>query len=265
MNRFLAFLIISLALVACRSTRKLPEGSPAPIKLRALLTAVEERENSFDNLRLRYHGSYDDGSSSQDFKLEVRIAHDSLIWVDLADPLLGIKVARAIITPDSVAFVNRLQREYLRGNVSKLQQKFKIDLGFQELQALLSANTIFETESDFELYYRPGAYVLSDFNLDEQDDPAQYSGRSRFRQIYLDPQNLKPSQQMQNEPTLGKRYQLSYKHFDQQEGLLYPETIILDFLNQSSGKLELELRSLSANDSNLNYPFNIPSGYAEMR
>ena len=170
-----------------------------------------------------------------------------------------------MIYPDSVAFINRLDREYMRGNIEDLQKEFKIDFGFAELQALLSAQLLFDPSQGFDLYYRPGAYVLSNFNLDEQDDPAQYSGKSVFQQAFLNPQSLAVEQQIQNEPVHGKQYQLTYRDYQEQAGILYPNEILLQFLNQSSGQLKLELRSLNRNDSSLNFPFNIPSGYAKMR
>jgi len=252
-------------LAACKTTTKLPEGAPPAVKEKELKADVAVRQNDFTKMRARFAGSFESEGESQDFRLEVRLYRDSLLWVDLADPFLGIKVARAVIYPDSVAVINRLDREYLTGTISDLQREFKIDLGFDELQALFSANAIFGLTKDFELYYRPGAYVLSDFNLDEQDDPASYSGKSQFRQVFLYPDILKPSEQLLNEPTAGKRYRVAFKDFSERSAVQYPEQILLEFLNQSSGSLKLELKSFSVEEENLNYPFNIPSSYELMR
>lgn len=256
---------ILLIAMACKTTKKLPEGAPAAVKEKELKSAMAEAENDFTRMRARFSGSYESKGEKQDFRLEVRLYRDSLLWVDLADPFLGIKVARAVIYPDSVAVVNRLDQTYLTGQVSDFQQEFNIDLGFEALQAVFSANVIFNINREFSLYYRPGAYVLSDFNLDEQDDPASYSGKSQFRQLYLNPENLKASQQLLNEPTAGKRYRVAFTDFRQQSGALYPQEILLEFLNQTSGSLKLELKSFSVEDDKLNYPFNIPSSYELMR
>ena len=42
-------------------------------------------------------------------RADIRTYSDSLFWVDLSDPVLGIKVARALITKDTALAYSRLQ------------------------------------------------------------------------------------------------------------------------------------------------------------
>lgn len=226
-------------------------------------------ENTYNTLHVLGMGSYDDGSSSQSFRLEIRILHDSIIWLDVADPILGIKVARAIVYQDSVAFVNRLEKEYFTGNVAELQKRFKLDFGFETLQGILSANNLFPiNEKDFELYYRPGAYLLSDFNPDPKDGEdtmGQYLGRSTFRQVYVDPASYKPASQMLQEPSMGKSYTLENKEIKAANGIHFPETISLTYTQNETTLVRIVVKKVGTNEDGLSFPFNIPSSYAKMR
>jgi len=270
LNKLLNIGLAALLLVSCKSIKDLPEGAPDIIKRKELSEQVIAAENRFNTLRVVGTGHYDDGKSSQSFRLEIRVLHDSLIWLDVADPLLGIKVARAMVYKDSVAFINRLEKKFFTGKVEDLQKRFKLDFGFNTLQSILSANQLFPvSEQQFELYYRPGAYLLSDFNPDpkgEEEGMEKYFGKEKFRQVYIDPENYKPAVQVQREPAFGKSYTVENKDVSTYEdSLKYPGTIELTYTLNETTKVRIEPRKVSADEDGLNFPFNIPSSYARMR
>ena len=53
------------------------------------------------------------GKERYDVTANVRIVHDEAIWISVT-ALMGIEVARVLITPDSVKIINRLQAEYIK-------------------------------------------------------------------------------------------------------------------------------------------------------
>ncbi len=269
LNKLPIFFGILLLAVACKSTKNLPEGSPVAIKQKPLVERMLAAENSFQSIRVSGNATYTKGSSSQSFKLEVRILTDSLVWVDIADPFLGIKVARAVVYKDSVAFVNRLQKEYFIGRVADLQNKLELNFGFEQIQAILSANLLFELDKDFGMYYKPGAYLLSDFDPNPKNDQPVTGNlsKTKFRQIYVEPASYKPQMQVQQEAALGKNSTITFKDIKKWEtGTLYPQTLKIERLeNGEELQLTFDVKRVEQNDPQLNYPFNIPSDYAQMR
>ena len=247
----------------------MPEGAPAAIKLKQLNEQINAAENQFNTLHIVGTGNYSNDKDGQSFRLEIRILYDSLIWVDIADPLIGIKVARAIIYKDSVAFMNRLEKEYFTGNVGALQQRFKLDFGFETLQSILGGNTLFVLDDkEFELFYKPGAYLLSDFNPDpkgEQEGMEKYFGKEKFRQAYIDPTTFKPALQVQTEPAFGKSYTVENKDIKAIGSVKYPETIALSYTQNETTNVRIDVKKVGVDESGLNFPFNIPSSYAKMR
>ena len=62
---------------------------------------------------------------------------DSLIYLNLHKS--GIELARLVLTPDSLIYVNKLNKEYYRGDYGFLNAVFGLPLDFQMIQALLNA------------------------------------------------------------------------------------------------------------------------------
>ena len=226
---------------------------------------MEKAQNEFETLRLVGSAKYRKGSTSQSFKLEIRIDHDRLVWVDIADPILGIKIARAVVYPDSVAFVNRIDKQYLTGKTKDLQKQIGISFGFEELQSILSANLLFKLSKEFELYYKEGSYLLSDFDPKPITDPAKANrnlSQTVFKQIWVEPTSAKPMLQTLKEPALGKNYSVAYQNITSENDLIFPKTFEIEYLDGGENlTFTYDIKRLEKNNSSLNFPFNIPSDY----
>lgn len=72
---------------------------------------------------------------------------DSLIYFNLHKS--GIELMRVVLTPDSVILVNKLQKEYYRGNYQLFKAIFNIPLTFTMIQAILNGTDFTECEGRF--------------------------------------------------------------------------------------------------------------------
>ena len=61
------------------------------------------------------------------FQAHIKICKDSLIWISIS-PALGIEVARVLIEPDTVRFINRIEGTYFTGDFGFLS-KFTLQCG----------------------------------------------------------------------------------------------------------------------------------------
>lgn len=265
LSKAILILVLPLLLVACKARKALPEGAPASIKEKELLRQVADAQNDFENLRLKASGTLSAEGNNQSFRVEVRIQKDSLIWVELADPVLGLKLARALITKDSIFMINRIDREYFKGDISELQSQFGVNYGFEELQRALSGDLVFQIDRNFDLYYVPGAYLLSNINpVQLQELMADQKG-STVLQAYIDTKNFKPARQVQYDPLSEVTYTLFYHGFKEVGKGKYPDIIELEYGEKTENNLRLAVKRFDHNDPELRFPFNIPSQYAEMR
>ena len=70
------------------------------------------------------------------FQAHIKICKDSLIWISIS-PALGIELARVLIEPDTVRFINRIDGTYFIGDFSLLSNLLQADLSFELVQAVL--------------------------------------------------------------------------------------------------------------------------------
>lgn len=83
---------------------------------------------------------------------------DSIIYLNLNRS--GIELARVVLTPDSVIYVNKLEHEYYAGDYTFLRRVFGFPLDFNMTQSLLNGvdfkdfnDSLHRVEEDGKLYY----------------------------------------------------------------------------------------------------------------
>ncbi len=76
--------------------------------------------------------------NTQTVDIKLRMRRDSSIWLSLS--MIGIEGGRALITPDSIKMINRLDGTYLAEPFSYFQKKYNVPLSFISLQEMLIGN-----------------------------------------------------------------------------------------------------------------------------
>jgi hypothetical protein len=117
MNKIISFLAFFVIAVSCKGPKLVP-GVPTLKNPKDLAAEVAKNSNKAEFVRINATGQYEMDGDKQRFKADIRIIRDSVIWIELADPLLGIKAGRAIMMRDSIAFVNKIEGTYMAGSVN---------------------------------------------------------------------------------------------------------------------------------------------------
>ncbi len=266
LSRWYLYGFLSIVLISCKAKKSLPEGAPVVIKQKELLQKIEQAGANFKNIRARATGNLTTDGQTQNFRLEYRILKDSIIWVELADPVLGLKLARGLITRDSLFMINRIDREYYKGDIGDLQENFGVNYGFKELQNALSGNLVEPTDRSYKLYYVPGSYLLSTADPQRLEKDVEHTDTTIIRQLFIDPVEYKAKKQIQFDPVRSEEYQLVYQSFENTPGgMIYPQIIELIYGAAGENKLRIAVKKIDQDQAQLRYPFNIPKGYVEMR
>ena len=158
--------ILMIALWGCKGPKLVPTNGELPaMSEKQVIEQLNARPEDERFFRMTAVANYSDSETSQNFRVDARIIRDSIVWLDAMDPILGLKVARLVVFPDSVIFINRMERTYLAGNIPDLQKKFGIPLDFDILQGALMAqpfrridskNGVDVTATDYyHISYRP--------------------------------------------------------------------------------------------------------------
>jgi len=105
----------------------------------ALIRAWQPRWNAqlaYATFSGRAKVNYEGGGESQEFTVNIRMEKDKRIWVSITG-LLGIEGARALITPDTIIAINRLQKEVRILPFTEVDKLLPVKADFATLQALI--------------------------------------------------------------------------------------------------------------------------------
>lgn len=143
-SRISCFLIILVLASSCKTRKKI--SIPTGTTPTALSAADASAIKSFELSNLDFHSfsgkaktKIEMGDNSQDVSLNLRIERDKAIWVSVT-ALLGVEVARILITPDSIKVLNKFQGEYLAKPFNYIHHYTNKGVTFGMLQDLLMAN-----------------------------------------------------------------------------------------------------------------------------
>ncbi len=139
----IAFCVLLLASCA------VPKGEQVVRKRKRLKTMSDAKiykqtvDNylEFNNLNLKKVTiNYEEGDKKRSFRGSfrgsLRILKDSIIWLSISK--MGIEGMRVKLTPDSVAFIDRLHRQYMTTSYDYLNEKFNIELDYFLIQSFLT-------------------------------------------------------------------------------------------------------------------------------
>ena len=141
-NTFHLFLLLSLLLAtACNPARRAKDGKLKPKSEKYLMKRLLANQVNAEWIGTKAKVSYRDEYTKQSFTAYVRMEKDKAIWMSFKK--FGFEAARALITPDSIFVLNRLNNEYLAKPFSYAQREFRLPVGYDGLQAMLLGNPVF--------------------------------------------------------------------------------------------------------------------------
>ncbi len=242
----LLLLVLLATAAGCRS-RRLPaptETVPQKVRQQSLAAWADSAFNRWSTLAFKGQFTYRDTRLDQKASYRLHLERGRRIWLSVS--LLGVEGMRALITPDSVWIVNRLERSVYRARYDTLATwlGYAPPLGdFQRLLlGLLPAEVAcYDSSAGRRLRCQAGPRLLLDLLL--QSGTLPYVEEATLSQ---------PSQSMR----------LQHADFRlQTRGLMVPLRSRLTTEGEQSFTLQLEHRSVEVDPSDINFSFRIPEGY----
>lgn len=139
MKKIILFCFL-LSAIACTGGKKTVQNKSTLKKRSPAELFTELRKNNVEYKWYSAKGrlAINVDGTTQTVDLKLRMRQDSTIW--LAVSMIGIEGGRALLTPDSITILNRLNATYLVQPYSYFQKKYNIPLSFQSLQEMLIGN-----------------------------------------------------------------------------------------------------------------------------
>lgn len=262
------FYIIAILLLVAQACSPARKAIREPLKQQGATFLFEQLQKSkptFNTLSSRAAVDIRSSKTDMSLKVQFRIQKDSLIWMSFS-PLLGIEVVRIVLTPDSVKFIDRINKSYFCGNYSFFQEFYNVGFDYDMIESILLG-------VDFRCYdqgeMKAGIdnllYHLSTANrrkirrfVRSHSD----SERVLLQDVWLDPQTFRIRQLKLKEATRDSRrldaYYDSFVTLENKDVL--PDEMKLQIHSEENVEIKLRINKIRINDT-LSFPFSVPSSY----
>lgn len=242
----------TMALHSCKSKAQVvAEGTASNNEIPAIQIIDKYNLNSlnFSTLSIKAAAKYQDDSQSQNVMAEIRMKKDEKIMVIIR--VLGITVAKALITPDAVKYYDKIGNKYFEGDYSALSQWLGTDLDYQKVQSIFLGKAI----DDLQKGKYKVAIVDKWYRLKNQDNP------DLDKSFYFESDNYLVKKQEINQPSLQRTLQVTYPEYRKTDEKFLPLQMVLEAqLESTKTYIDVEYKNVNFNED-LSFPYNVPEGF----
>lgn len=240
---------------------KRPEDKSAP----DLQTLIEQNAFTFRSITAKASVKTKSGEGENSFNINMRMQTDSAVWLSIS-PLLGIEVARVLLTRDSVKLIDRLNNKYAVTDYNYLNDAYRINIDFDIIQGVLTGNLFAYKKNKFNsVYLEERYYILSTLSkkklkrsLEDMD-----VNKPIVQDMWVDATNYRITRLHIEDQRTGKSLQTDYSDHRQTDGGLFPFQSNTVVTAEKQLQVEIDYSRLNVNAS-IDFPFNIPSGFEKI-
>ena len=261
MNRFLVRLFFvcmicvssSQLLVSCKAKGKVVEETKKEdlkrMNAEKILKSHYDNKSEFTTLYIKSGVKYSDEKQSQNLTAEIKIKRDEQILVSIR--FLGITMAKALITPASVSYYEKLNGTYFEGDFSTLSKWLGTDLNFNKVQNIL----IGQAMDDLTKGKYQDSLVDQNYRLEE------ISKNNTKKYFFFDKDSFLLNKQEISQTTENRKIEVAYSDYKKYNESPIPSNIAIN-AEQDKGKTEINLgySNITINEE-LNFPYSVPNGY----
>jgi hypothetical protein len=257
----IVFLLIAIGFSSCKTSREIATNNLKPIGTARLLKNIEENSLVYESLSIsRINAQFSGNQSKTSFRINLKAIKDQKILGSITK--LNIPVGRVLLTPDSVIYVNYIDRNYFVDDYTFLSNFLNIDLDFFTIQSIIS-NSAFsyrndEKDKDFRAFstsVESGMYVLQSekerkmYKMDEKEKTGKIERRLKrlddnaliLQKMSFNPTNFALVKLLIEDKTNNRKMEMIFDEFVKIMDKDYPGAIDMSF-NSESDNIVLKLR-----------------------
>ncbi len=292
--RFIGFAVCAILLLVACSRKVSPEQKPLKNRSASnVLNRYDDQRFRFEQLSMRISAEVVTPQKSQGFKANLRIAHDSVIWMSVS-PLMGVEMVRVLMTRDSVCYVSKIpgDKHYFKGTYLELANMTQSELDYSMIENLLVGNLVQlnEEEDRFASRIDERAYVLlsrynrrlkrvvggTDLKELEPDDSLEVDINERryqrivrrsdeeellMKRYWVSGDHYRPLKTVFDDLYYKRFLQIDHSAYEELDGMLYPaKTVLSAGTPEGTATFSIEVNRIKR-ASGLDFPFEIPDDY----
>ena len=272
--RKLSFVVVFSMLSACKTQQK--ATAPVVTDIKPMVNkSVQELQDKLDSasfdlnyLTAKAAVVVIQDSNEISFNISYRSKKDSVIWISVS-PLLGIEVARLMITADSVKMLDKIHNRYEVTSFESINKMLQMKVNFEIVQALLYGNFFAykKNENRFNsVYLEDKFYVLSSLNKKKLKRSLEDKDLNKpvIQDLYVNDSTYRISRVQVEDQRINKLLTTFYSDFRVTDGGLFPFKSTTKIVAEKNIEIRIEYGKVAKAES-LDFPFNIPNNYERIR
>jgi len=260
-------LLINLFFSSCSPGKRVIKTPVKEEGSEFLISKMKENHNHFETFKGRALASIYNNGKTNDLKVNIRIKKDSIIWVSISAGV-GLEAARVMLTKDSVMFLNRIDKTFFAGNYQFISRMINAQVDFDIVQSLLTGNDIkwygyqeLKASIDNHSYRLESAHRRKLKKYSKLNEEINVI----YQSIWLNPESFKIERikikEIKNE---NKKIDAFYSNFKVINGQVLPFQYDITISAKDDIAIDATLMKVEL-DTELKFPFNIPSKYEEIK
>ena len=252
MRKSLFFLFLLILLHSCKGLKGVSgtETANASLQAKDIISTHKLASPKFSTMAGRIKVEYEDEKKSQSMTVSLRMEKDKKIWIKAS--LLGITLAKVLITPERVSYYETISNTYFDGDFSLLSKWLGTEVDFEKTQAILLGQTMFNMNKS--------SYTSEVVNNKYKLSPKRQL-ENVIHSLFLNPDNFKVASATLSQPRANRMLTVNYGPYQQIDGAYYPSEISINSKEgDSRTKIEVTYRKIDLNVS-VSFPFDIPQGF----
>ncbi len=255
MNFKLVYIIsVSFLLFSCGGGKVVNESNQANNSLssKSIIITHLAASPEFSTLAARMQVVYENGDDLKSLTVSLRMEKNKKIWIKAS--ILGITLAKVLITPGSVRFYENISNTYFDGDFSLLSDWLGTEIDFQKAQAILLGQSIFDLGAKHK-----STVIVNKYKLQPKTQMNNF-----IYSLFLNPENFKISSETVSQPNDQRMFTVNYGKYQKIEGGHYPSQIrILAIQKGAETKIAVNYKKIDHN-APIRFPFTIPRSYEKI-
>jgi len=256
MKRILIIILFAVLFVSCKAKKvALPTEVSTTVSNETVSNIIANHyavKRDFKTAYIKADIDYADPKQSLGLAADIRIKKDEIILVSVK--MLGITMAKALITPTQVKYYEKLNGKYFEGDYKMLSNWLGTDLDFQKVQNMLIGQTIDNLAK--------GKYNV----VNEEENPKleEISEGNFAKAFVFEPATFWLKKQEIKQFSPERKLLVNYTHYNSYPECIFPQELaIFAIQGDKTTTIAIQNKNVAFNEE-LTFPYSVPNGYEQM-
>lgn len=250
MKKYIALTLL-VFLASCNAKKAVLSETNATTTLSAdkIIENHYSVKRDFKTLYIKASIGYKSDKTSQNVNAEIKIQKDEKILISIR--VLGITMAKGIITPTEVKYYEKLNGKFFEGDYSSLSKWLGTDLDFNKLQNLLVGQALDNlNKGKYKTTIENERYKLQDL-----------SNKGTEKEFFFEASKFLVKEEEITQKEKGRMLHVTYPNYKEYPEMVLPTEIQIEaFDKENKTSINIEYNTVNFNEE-ISFPYSVPDGY----